>query len=157
MLWRLHPYGRRVQLGPPCAALRLLAQPLSALPRLPPMQLLQRCGWRVLLRDMDEVRGAVHELSSHPTFPELCQFVSECVRTSAAPLGTHGHSPEAAAAAAAQQAAAQAARRQQRSAGSRASVQTCDGGSRLTVGSVQARCGPATADDRTNARREWRV
>lgn len=116
--------------------LPFVSQNVSALPPLPSMQLLQRCGWRVLLRDMDEVRGAVRELSSHPTFPELSQFVSECVRTSAVPLGTHGHSPEAAAAAAAQQAAAQAARRQQRSACSHASVQTRDGGSRSTVGSV---------------------
>ena len=110
---------------------------VALLPRTP--QVLQRCGWRVLLRDVEELRAALRELNGHPSFAQLCRFVSECALTSSTPIGTHGHSPEAAAAVQEQQA------QQQRPACSHASAQTAADASLSTAG---ATCGPLRASNR---------
>ena len=64
-------------------------------------QVLQRCSWRVVLLDDSELRCALADLGTHPSFDWVCRLVTTCARCNHAPLGSHGHSPECAAAAAA--------------------------------------------------------
>jgi len=62
------------------------------------LQVLKRCGWRVVLREQAEVQAAHQALAAQPDYLRLCAYVRECARSRCTPLGTHGHSREAEAA-----------------------------------------------------------
>lgn len=59
------------------------------------LQVLDRCQWRVLLRDRDEVFAALADIGCHPDFERLCAFVRDCAAFGVTPMGSHEHSPAA--------------------------------------------------------------
>ncbi|PRW45039.1 type 12 methyltransferase [Chlorella sorokiniana] len=49
---------------------------------------LERCNWRVLLRDRQELQAAMDELESDRSFPRLCDHIADCAEEGVLPLGS---------------------------------------------------------------------
>lgn len=62
----------------------------------PPAQVLQRCGWRVVLRDDGELRQALADLQSCPLFHALVSHTLECAHAHGSSWAAAGPRPAAA-------------------------------------------------------------